>query len=183
MKGLFAKFYRIVVMRIFSQGTVLLLEWKTNTHTRSTAEIKPITSENLKDARSFQSEKQIRLFARFLIRGHKGFYAYLDNACVHRSWVVTGPGRVLLHKFFSHDLKASEVFIQYCETAPSARGKNIFAHVLNEIAQAFSHQRVLTSVDVGNLPSRRSMEKAGFVEVERIKIMMILGVRFVSHEQ
>lgn len=182
MKTLLSKFNRIVLKRIFSRDAVLLLEWKKDTHATSVAEIKPVTPENVADARSFQSEKQIRLFSRFLTRGNRGFYSYLGNVCVHRSWVVIGPGKVSLHKFFSIDLKPTEVFIQYCETAPSARGRNIFAHVLNDIARQFIDKRVLTSVDLDNTSSRRSMEKAGFAEVDRIKIMMILGVRFIAHD-
>lgn len=182
MKALLKKFNRIVLKRIFSCDTVLLLERKKNTQAISVAQIKPVTPENVTDARSFQSEKQIRLFSRFLTRGNKGFYAYLNNTCVHRSWVVIAPGKVSLHKFFSIDLKPSEVFIQYCETAHSARGKNIFAHVLSDIAHQFGDRRVLTSVDRDNSSSRRSMEKAGFAEVDRIRIMMILGVRFITHE-
>jgi len=183
MKALLAKLNRVVLKRIFSRDTVLLLEWKRNTRATSPAMIRLVTKENVSDARSFQFEKQIRLFTRFLTRGNKGFYAYLGNTCVHRSWVVEGPASVLLHKFFTMSLNESEVFIQYCETAASARGKNVFAHVLSDIAQQFGSKRVLTSVDLGNLPSRRSMEKAGFEEVDRIKIMMILGVRFVTHER
>jgi len=182
MNELLSKLNRVVLMRIFSRNTILLLEWKENRNATSVVEIREVTAENVNDALAFQSQKQIQLFSDFLGRGDKGFYGYLDNSCVHRSWVVSGPAKVMLYKFFSLDINASEVFIQYCETAPGVRGKNIFAHVLNHMANQFKGKRVLTSVDLSNASSRRSMEKAGFKEVDRIKIMMIFGLRFVSHE-
>jgi hypothetical protein len=182
MKALFLKFKRVVLMRLFSRTTVLLLEWKAQPNPISEARIEFVRPENVIDARAFQTDKQVKLFSDFLTRGDKGYYAYVDNACVHRSWAVIGPAKVFLHKFFSLRISASEVFIQYCETAPVARGKNIFAHVLSYIAHQFKDKRVLTSVNLDNTSSRRGMEKAGFSEVDRIKIIMILGVRFVWHE-
>jgi len=183
MKGLLSKLNRVVLMRIFSRNTVILLEWKENRSPTSGVEIREVTEKNVDDALVFQSHKQVKLFSDFLKRGDHGFYGYLNNFCVHRSWVVSGPAKVMLYKFFSMNINSSEVFIQYCETAPGVRGQNIFAHVLNHVANEFKEKRVLTSVDLHNASSRRSMEKAGFKEVDRIKIMMILGIRFVSHER
>ena len=59
-------------------------------------------------------------------------------------------------------------------------GKNIFAHVLSYIGQQYSKSRVLTSVDEGNTSSIKSMVKAGFVECDRKRIKVILGIRFIS---
>lgn len=182
MSELISKFGRIVLMRIFSRSTVLLLEWKEDKNPQSPVQIQEVTTANVADALGFQSQKQVQQFSHFLQKGDRGYYGYLDNACVHRSWVVSGPAKVLVHKFYSIDLDTAEVFIQYCETAPAARGKNIFAHVLAYMAGKFTDKRVLTSVNLLNASSRRSMEKAGFIEVDRITITMILGIRFVSHE-
>lgn len=183
MSKLFSKFQRVVLMRLFSRSTVLLLEWKEGLNPTSEVQVLPVTLQNIKDALSFQTEKQVNHFSDFLSRGDRGFYGYLNNTCVHRSWVVRGPANVLLHKFFSIAIKDTEIFIQYCETAPAARGKNIFAYVLNHIVQNFSDKRVLTSVTLQNASSRRAMEKAGFKEIDRITITMIAGIRFVSHER
>lgn len=183
MKELLTKFQRVVLMRIFSRATVLLLEWKEQRNPVSSIRIREVSNSNVNDALSFQSQKQVRQFSEFLLRGDRGYYGYLDSTCVHRSWVVRGPANVLLHKFFMLEIKSSDIFIQYCETAPDARGKNIFAYVLNHIAHQFGNKRVLTSVNLRNASSRRSMEKAGFEEIDRIKITMFLGIRFVSHER
>lgn len=167
-------------MRIYSDSTILLMELKNPANPQSIASIQEVTESNVEDALNFQSKGQIQTFRSFLKDGYKGYYGYMDDRCVHRSWVVQGPARVALHKFYSMAIQENEVFIQYCETAPSVRGKNIFAHVLSYIGSQWKTARVLTSVDKENSSSIRSMVKAGFVEVDRKRIRMILGIRFVT---
>ena len=167
-------------MRLYSDSSVLLMELKNRTPQISPVTIQDVTTINVGDALSFQSTKQVQTFRSFLKYGHKGYYGYLNGRCVHRSWVVLGPGKVLIHKFYSILLKENEVFIQYCETASEARGKNIFAHVLSYIGQQFPASRVLISVDNKNHSSIKSMLKAGFVEFDMKRIKMIFGIRFIS---
>lgn len=167
-------------MRIYSQATVLLLELKNTVSVDSGAEIRDVTHDNVDDALAFQHRRQVQVFRSFLKRGDKGYYAYLNGKCIHRSWVVLTPQSVLLHKFYKIPLKKDEVFIQYCETDPSVRGKNIFTHVLSVIGKDHSDKRVLTSVDATNLSSLKSMTKAGFFEVVRISIKVVLGIKKIS---
>lgn len=177
------KLKRIVGMRIYCNDTVLLMELKTSLHQKSPAAIKPVTPENITDASYFQSKRQILTFKKFLKNGDHGYYAYLNNNCIHRSWVVIGDAHVLLHKFYSMPITADEVFVQFCETAEEARGKNIFSHVLCHISEQYTSKRILTSVDSKNASSIRSMKKAGFETIALIKIKVILGIKFISREQ
>lgn len=176
---LYAKFHRIVLMRIYSDSTVLLLELQNRVAVSSPAEIKAVSPQNVEDALAFESPAQVRKFKTFLQNGHRGYYAYLNNTCVHRSWLMEGPAKAQLHKFYSFDLASREVFIEYCETAPQARGKNIFTHVLAYIGTQYPEHRVLIGVDADNTSSIRSMQKAGFVETDRKRIRIILGIRKV----
>jgi len=167
-------------MRLYSDSNVLVMELKNRVPQTSPVTIQDVTTANVDDALNFQSSGQVKTFRSFLKQGHKGFYGYLINKCVHRSWVVVGPGKAFIHKFYSIILKENEVFIQYCETASEARGKNIFAHVLSHIGQQFPTSRVLTSVDQENHSSIKSMLKAGFVQFDLKRIKMIFGIRSIS---
>lgn len=167
-------------MRIYSDSTVVMMELKDSVDAKSLIIIQEVTLANVKDALNFQSKGQVQRFSSFLQRGDKGYYGYLDKRCVHRSWVVQGPAKVSLHKFYWVNIKENQVFIQYCETAPEVRGKNIFAHMLSHIGKEYPASRVLTSVDEKNSSSIRSMIKAGFEEIYRKRIKMILGIRFIS---
>lgn len=169
------KFKRIVLMRIYSDVTIILLEQKTRRKPSGSLHIEPVTQQNVNDALVFQPASKIETFKNFLTLGHQGYYAYLNRVCVHRSWVVKGPAKVLLHKFYGITLASHEVFIQYCETAPVARGKNIFTEVLLKIGEASANKRVLISVDERNTSSQKSMAKAGFEELYRKRIRVILG--------
>lgn len=170
-------------MRIYCNDEVLLLELRTPLHQKSAATIKSVTPENVTDASYFQSKGQIVTFKNLLKNGDRGYYAYLDNNCIHRSWVVLGAGRVLLHKFYSIPITANEIFIQFCETAREARGKNIFPHVLSYIGEQYASKKILTSVVSKNVSSLRSMKKAGFETIALVKIKVILGIKFISREQ
>ncbi len=166
-------------MRLYTNDTILVMELKNPAATSSPAHLESVTAQNVEDALSFQSAQQIKTFRKFLQAGDKGYYGYVDKVCVHRSWVVVKPSPVELHKFSTMPLKSGEVFIQYCETSPTVRGRNIFTHALSHIGQIFSDRRVLTSVDLRNTSSQKSMHKAGFVEVDRKHIKVFLGIKFI----
>ena len=176
MKGFL---YRAVVKRLYTNDRVYLMECKSRLECVSPAIVRPVTYQNVNDATSFQSQAKVNTFIGFLDRGYRGYYGYLTDSCVHRSWVVTS-GRVQLHKFYSKVLESKEVFVQFCETAPGARGHNIFAHVLSHIAKEFSTHRVLTAVDVNNKSSIKSMTKAGFQPVSEIHIRVVMGFKWVK---
>jgi len=91
----------------------------------------------VKDVLEFQSPRYLSTFEHFLHRGDTGYFAYLDGKCVHRSWVVHSPQTIHLHPMLPKKLQEGEAFIHYCETAPQARGQNIYPAVLAKIAEDF----------------------------------------------
>lgn len=176
------KLRRIIGLRIYCNARVLLMVRSKELTPTSAAIISLVDSKNIQDAANFQSARQLSEFRKYIKQGHEGYYGYWEGKCVHRSWLVRGPERVSLHKFYSMEIHQNEIFIQNCETASDARGKNIFAHVLAKISQQYSEFRVLTSVDVTNMASQRSMEKAGFEPISVARIRVILGFKAISIE-
>ncbi len=144
--------------------------------------IKEVTTDNVIDARSFQSKRQLTMFYKFLKKGDKGYFAYLDGTCAHRSWVVQFPGKVSIHPLYQEPLQPNEIFIHFCETAPWARGKNIFTSVLSNIGQQFKNERVLIAVDKENLNSIKSITKSGFTEINRFRIISFLGIKTIKNK-
>jgi hypothetical protein len=174
------KLKRMVLMRIYSNTTVIVLELKNRKPSNTALRIEKVTEKNVNDALAFQPSSKIKVFKKFLTLGYIGYYAYVGDACVHRSWLVPGPSKVLLHKFYGIVLTSNDVFVQFCETALAARGKNIFTDVLIQIGQDFALKRVLISVEAHNTSSQKSMAKAGFEELYRKRIRVILGFRFIN---
>ncbi len=181
--SLWQKFNRIVLKRIYTNDTVLLLEKKLPTTFTSNLQIKLATANNIKDTTYFQSKTYLKQFHSFLAHGDLGYLAYLNNNCIHRSWVTVKTGKINLHKFCAIELKPNEAFIQYCETAPEARGKNVFTDVLTKIADDLTNKHLLTAVFSNNSSSLKSFTKAGFVEIERYNISIFLGVKKITKTQ
>lgn len=150
------------------------------TEVPSPVEIRPVTSDNVEDARVFDPPRRIDEFRAFLARGDRGYYGYLDGRWVHRSWLVHGPAVMRLWAGFgAWPIPAGAAFLHYCETLVEARGRNIYPAVLSH---AVSHARergvhdVFITTEVANTSSRRGIEKAGFVECARVRVSVRFGM-------
>lgn len=138
---------------------------------------------NINDVLHFDKPAHLLLFQQFLQRGDRGYLAYLENICLHRSWVICKPGVVFLHWSVPMTLLESEVYIHFCETGPTGRGKNIFPHVLSVIASDFcGSKNVYICVNSNNAASIRSIEKAGFCLWRKIQTIALLNVRLIKRE-
>jgi len=134
------------------------------------------TAENIGDVLAFDTPDKLALYRQFLAEGETGYLGYLDGKCVHRSWVKRLPGKVQLHWALPLILQKGEAYIHYCETAPTARGKNIFAHVLVLIREDYTQfSNVFICVNATNHASIRSIEKAGFVLVRTYRILALVN--------
>lgn len=142
--------------------------------------IKQVDYSNLEDVLNFQPSKYVGIFKDFLFNKDKGYYAYINGKCIHRSWVKHAPQKVFLHTHFAYTLKKNEIFIHYCETAPEARGKSVYPYVLSKIIDENIKSDILISVNKRNIPSRRGVEKVGFKEYYTIRIMVFLGFKFIK---
>lgn len=150
-------------------------------HEKDTAATSPVTivkadENSISDVLAFDSADYLPVYKRFFEEGQNCYLAYLDNRCVHRSWVIDKPQNVHTHWSHSMPLKENEVFIHYCLTDPIARGKNIFAYVLSEICREYKEYKALIAVEWNNKASIRSIEKAGFVPYIQIKVLIIAGI-------
>lgn len=143
------------------------------------ANICAVTDDNVDDARIFQGQHSINRFQKFLRRGDHGYYAYLNNQCVHRSWVVSA-GVVKINMFYKKKLDNDEVFIHYCETASWARGQHLYPATLGRIISDNLGKKIMISVDENNISSRRGVEKAGFRLEEMIRTIAVFGVSFTK---
>lgn len=177
----FNKVYNFIRQKIYTNETVIIFELKSLKQQNSKAIIKNATFENLKDILYFQNKKYINIFKDFLNKGDKGYFAYIDNNCIHRSWIKSDNQIVYPHWALPYNLKDNEVFIHYCETAPEARGQNIYSHVLSHVANIFKDKNILISVNKNNISSIKGVAKVGFIPKEEIQILIILGFRFTRY--
>lgn len=173
------KFLRIVVTRLLVIDSVILFKMDTPKSISSPAIINKANNQNLPDVLLFQDKRYLPIFKKFLEKGDIGYFGYIDGECIHRSWVITNEGSTYNpHPLVKAQLKKNEVYIHYCETAPIARGKNIYPYVISEIAKEFSGKDVLICVNEKNTPSVNGVKKAGFKPMQLISIFAILGIVF-----
>ena len=140
-----------------------------------------VNYDNINDALSFQSKQYIKCFKEFLDNGDIGYYAYLGGECVHRTWTKSN-GVAAIHAFYTIPLSSNQIFIHWCETASSARGHSIYPKVLHRVCNEHPSYEILIAVNENNLASRRGVEKAGFIIKERIKVLVVLGIKHIKVE-
>lgn len=181
MFNVFKKAIKYFLLRIYVNETIVIYELNKNHEQNSVATIWKVNSNNLNDVLNFQANKYINIFKNFLALGDIGYYAYINTLCIHRSWVKCNNQIVYPHWTLPYKLKDNEIFIHYCETAPEARGKNIYAHVLSHIYDDFKDKTILISVNKNNFPSIRGIQKVGFKEKESIKTIVFIGIKYTRY--
>jgi GNAT superfamily N-acetyltransferase len=109
--------------------------------------------------------------------GVKDCFVFKDHhgTINHISWLYYkgDPNRILR-------LGPKDVEIKYSLTLPNFRGKGIYTRTLIAIqgyVKAAGYRKVFISVDQHNLPSRRGIEKAGFMYVGRLKLIKFAGIQ------
>jgi len=173
-----AKLYDVIKKRLYVNEVLILFEHKVKTKQKAPGEIRYASMETLPDILNFQPERYVEIFEKFLSLGDRGYFVYLNGKCVHRSWVKHTPQIVYLHPLLPMDLNENAAFIHYCETAPDARGKNIYPYVLTKIVDDFKNkEKILICVNQKNAPSIKGVKRAGFIEQKRVQLLVILGIK------
>ena len=143
----------------------------------SPVELRDVTPANVDDARAIDPPHRVEEFRRFLARGDRGVYGYLGGRMVHRSWLVRGPTVMTLwSRFGAWPVAAGAAYIHYCETAPDARGRNIYPAALIHLARDSGAGDLFIATEEANAASRRGIEKAGFVEIAHITLRVAFGI-------
>lgn len=172
-------FIHKIFQKIYVRKSFFLFEGgRLTNENESKFRVSKVTYSNLTDASSFQSDYYLDKFSQFIRQGDHGFYAYIDDVCVHRSWLVSS-GVVKIHWSLSYELKPLQAFIHYCETSPIARGKGIYPEVLMHIRRNYKlADSFLINVECNNIASIKGIEKAGFKKVKIARILILFGIKF-----
>jgi len=154
---------------------------------KSPAIVRKANKGNVNDAITFNSKAIIKTFNKFLDSGEKGYLAYLDSECVHRSWVKRGPHEVRFMHDYVLSLQENDVYVHHCATAERFRGMNIYPLVLMNICKDHHEKNVYILVLKRKYYANRGVEKAGFKKARHVIIKRILGFTRVketmlSHE-
>lgn len=174
------KVFSFLMRNIYQNETLFVFEINNHNEQTSVASIIHANPENLKDIFYFQDEKYFATFKHFLSIGDKGYLAYIDNRCIHRSWVKSNFQTVLFHWALPYNLQKDEIYIHYCETASNARGKNIYPHVLSSIVKEHYNKTILISTNKNNLASIVGIKKVGFEIRSIIQLKIIFGLKFIE---
>jgi len=141
----------------------------------SPAIVKSVDNSNVNDILSFNSEQYVDIFKRFLDMGDKGYYAYLNGECVHRSWVKRGPQEIRFMRDYLIKLNEDDVYVHYCVTSEKARGMNIYPAVLSQICRDYQGKNIYLLVSNRKDYAIRGVEKAGFEKAKCVSFRRILG--------
>lgn len=180
MLNLKGKLYNLIDF-FYSKNIYLLYKHDKFVDINAPVVIKRVTFDNVQDSSTFNNEKYINTFIQFLRQGDIGYYAYLNDYCVHRSWVKTGPFKMEIVKGYNMEFDKQDAYIHYCLTADTARGKNIYPFVLDHICNELyskNYRNIYMVVLKKKKSAMRGVEKAGFKIHKKITIFRIFGFYF-----
>lgn len=116
-------------------------------------------------------------------RGDVCCAAYVNDACVHTSWVTrVGAPVGEVHQWL--ELDRNEAYIYDCYTDGSYRGKRIYPAVLSTILRQLSEDgavRVWIAAEVQNVASARAIRSVGFAEVGSIEYRRLGQSEVIRH--
>jgi len=148
---------------------------------KTPATICRVTNENIDDALVYEPSIKVDAFRQFLAHGDWGYYAYIDNEWVHRSWVTFGPQVITQwNRFAKLELETNDAGISWCETSVTARGNNVYPAVMSQIARDISseYKNIYVSTTSDNIASYRGLLKAGFAPIRETTVYSLLGIKY-----
>lgn len=177
---------RLLLLKLFNflrpyYAVVLTFKFNESKDVQSPIQIHRVNSENINDALIYEPSEKVEAFKISLKQGDWGYYAYIDNVWVHRSWVTFGPSTVnQWSRFAKLNLAANEVQIRWCETSPKARGKNIYPAVLSRIVMDLQDKvtAIYITTTLDNIASQKGIQKAGFIAIKETKVISFMGIAY-----
>ena len=173
------KFFKICYLLkryIFTRDEIIIFEFPknkiSNFKVNPEITIRKVNKNNLKDILNFQNKKYIPIFKKFLKKKATGYYAYINNVCVHSICVKDNNQIVYPHWVYRYSwlhkykLKNDEVFIHYAKTNSHYRDKGVYQSVLSKILEYFKEKVKLISINSKNIFSIKGVMKVGSRERE-----------------
>ena len=176
----------IILKNIFDQNfyvneKLFLYELCNLASISSDAEIVKATDTSISDVVCFQNKDMVGIYRNLLKNGDTGYQAYLGEKCVHVSFTrpyTKETNKAFPHSGYTYFLKENEVYVHYCETAPDARGKNVYPYVLTKIAEEYPNKTLVLFIYKDNWASIKGVEKAGFRKRCTLHVLILLGLKF-----
>ncbi len=125
-------------------------------------QIREVSKDNLKDAEWFNTSEEINWFNNFLDSGYEGYYVYLENQCVHRTWIFNDSKRSYLGDVFIYEI-GENLMVTWSLTHKDYRRRNIYKQVLLFLRSRYFPKQILGVVDFNNKNSISAFLKSGFI--------------------
>ncbi len=169
-----------IISKLYMDYTVVVYKLKTlKFKENKKIVIKKVDSSNVGDILDMHDDSYLKKFKKFLLNGDEGYYAYINDKCIHRSWVKTNQ-IVNIHEYYKIKLNSNQIYIHYCETDFSARGNGVYPSVLSKICKDNLSKEVLIAVGEKNIPSIKGVKKVGFEECFRVKVFVLMGIKKIT---
>ncbi|MGB5156413.1 hypothetical protein [Desulfobacterium sp. N47] len=167
-------------------AVVITFKFKETKNVRTPATIYRVTNDNIDDALIYEPPINVDKFRQFLKQGDWGYYAYIDDQWVHRSWVTFGPQTITQwDRFANLKLSINDAGIRWCETSLTGRGNNVYPAVLSQIARDISKDfnNVYGFTTTDNIASFKGLLKAGFFPVKKTTVYSFFGIKYERMRQ
>lgn len=136
-----------------------------------------IQISNINDSISFNDEQTILKFKEFDKNGHLGYYCYLNDDCILRTWIFTKSDITFVGRNFIYELQSNEYFSGWSETKENSRGLGAFSYALNFIIHEQNNKRITAYVASDNIASLKGTKKIGFEIIRKFFLIKISRVK------
>ena len=181
MRNIFVILKNIFTQNFYVSERLFLYELCSPLSIVSDAKIEKATDTSISDVVCFQNKDMVGIYRNLLKNGDTGYQAYLGEKCVHVSFTrpyTKETNKAFPHSGYTYFLKENEVYVHYCETAPDARGKNVYPYVLTKIAEEYPNKTLVLFIYKDNWASIKGVEKAGFRKRCTLHVLILLGLKF-----
>lgn len=137
-----------------------------------------VTDEDVDRVVDFRDESRVGAFRRFLTRGDRGVYAWLDGQVVAHAWAfVPDRDERRFHNYIR--VRAGEALIHDCQVREDLRGHGIYpsmvATMCRQLFQDNGTKRVLIDTDPGNAAALSGIRRVGFRPVGLLRSLRAGG--------
>jgi glycosyltransferase involved in cell wall biosynthesis len=141
-------------------------------------DISPVTVENVTDVLPLRGRAVVDLFRSQLHDGQVGKYARENGVVVGHAWLIPPAARGRRVNSYL-ELPPGVAHIHFCYVSERLRGRGIYPALLRALvveAKSLGARRVTVDTAVGNVASRRGIEKAGFEHIGSQTYVIVAGL-------
>ncbi|WDE99153.1 hypothetical protein PQO03_15060 [Lentisphaera profundi] len=174
------KMIKHLKLNLFSYKTIILFSYQEErSSVNNKLRVIKADHDSIINLLHFESEQKYQWIRKQALTGIDLYLTFLGGQCIHRSMVSNHKHAVTFTYKFNYTLPQGASYIHNCETAKQFRGQKAYPSTLSYIAKA-TKNKLYISTDQTNTASIKGIEKSGFKETNKFRVIILMGQVFIK---